>query len=93
MGRSNRGDKSSGKSPTTPASNLESAGVPQLDLKGSAMRADSGLGGHALFNTARSGRKTTNRDVDQKKDSIFVMNPEEWNNVPKIVYDAVIALV
>lgn len=43
--------------------------------------------------SARSGRPCTNRDVTQTPDTVFAINPEEWNNVPKIVYDCCYSLI
>lgn len=51
------------------------------------------LDNNKLAISARSGRPSTNREVPQTPDTVFAINPEEWNNVPKVVYEACYALV
>lgn len=40
-----------------------------------------------------SGRATSHRDVPQKRDTVFRIRAEDWNNVPKVTYEAITALV
>ena len=83
---------SSGNRGATPMSGAD--GVPSLDLKGMSPGGNQpGLGNHALHTSARSGRSTTAREIQQPSGTVFEINPEDWNNVPKIIYDAVIVLV
>ena len=40
-----------------------------------------------------SGRASSNRDVQQSSDTIFRIRADEWNNVPKIVYEAMVTII
>lgn len=42
---------------------------------------------------SKSGRPLSNREIDQSGDTIFKINAEEWNNIPKIVYEAIAKIV
>lgn len=41
----------------------------------------------------KSGRPLSNREIDQSGETIFKFNAEEWNNIPKIVYEAIAKIV
>ena len=40
-----------------------------------------------------SGRAHSHRDIPQKRDTVFRIRAEDWNNVPKVTYEAITALV
>jgi hypothetical protein len=42
---------------------------------------------------SKSGRPYSNRDIEQSKGTILKINPEEWNNVPVIVYESIATIV
>ena len=43
--------------------------------------------------SARSNRPSTNREVNLDSDSVFLIKPEDWNNVPKVIYECCFHLV
>jgi len=40
-----------------------------------------------------SGRASSNREVTQPDETVFKIKAGEWNNVPRIVYEAIVAIV
>ena len=40
-----------------------------------------------------SGRASSNREVTQPDETVFKVNAEDWNNVPRIIYEAIVTII
>ena len=62
---------------------MSKASIPTLQVPGMGGNEDSDI----------DARPRSHREVTQPMTTIFKIVPQEWNNVPKIVYEAIASIV